>query len=186
MRFLTIVMAIIFLAFSCKDKSTSPLRKRKANKILLGARKADSITWKLVKTYDPYNKGYTLLKDSTNYRYLRLMGDGSFREFDADNKSIGKWYLNKERSKLGFIYQNRNGIEINEDLQNLFFRYHIDTLYKDTLILSIQGRHGMVKQFYQLPHSLEESDSLTSDTLYLPKVNMDTSRIDSLPKVEKH
>lgn len=186
MRFLTIVMAIIFLAFSCKDKSTSPLRKRKANKILLGARKADSITWKLVKTYDPYNKGYTILKDSTNYRYLRLMGDGSFKEFDLDNKSRGKWYLNKERNKLGFIYQNRNGIEINEDLQNLFFRYHIDNLYKDTLILSIQGRHGMVKQFYQLPHSLVQSDSLSNDTLYLPEVSQDSVPNDSLQKVKKH
>lgn len=186
MRFLTIVMAIIFLAFSCKDKSTSPLRKRKANKILLGSRKSDSITWKLVKTYDPYNKGYTILKDSTNYRYLRLMGDGSFNEFDAENKSRGKWYLNKEKSKLGFIYENRNGIEINEDLQNLFFRYHIDTIYKDTLILSIQGRHGMVRQYYQLPHPLSPLDSLSSDTLFLPEVVQDSSLNDSLQNLEKH
>ncbi|MEL6255487.1 MAG: hypothetical protein AAFR87_26010 [Bacteroidota bacterium] len=187
MRFLTIVMAIIFLAFSCKDKSTSPLRKRKANKILLGSRKADSITWKLVKIYDPYSKGYTILKDSANYKYLRLMGDGSFNEFDIENKSHGRWYLNKERRKLGFIYSNRNGIDINTDLQNLFFRYHIDTIYKDTLILSIQGRHGMVKQFYQLPHSTLQSDSLNSDTLFLPKVIQDASLHDSVKqKVEKH
>jgi len=177
MRFLTIVSAIIFLAFACKDKTTSPLRKRKANKILLGSTKIDSTVWKLVKTYDPYNKGYTYWKDSSNYRHLALSSDGTFKEFDKENTGRGHWYLNKQQNKLAFTYQQRNGIQINESLQVISFRYLIDTIYEDTLVLSIQGRHGMVRQFYKLPENSRANDSTRVKQNILP--TPDSVEIDS-------
>lgn len=179
MRFLTTVLAIIFIACACKDKSTSPLRKPKANKILLGSKKADSVVWKLVKSYDPYNKGYTYWADSSNLKCLVLKSDASFREFDKENKSEGSWYLNKEKNKLGFVYSLRNGVEINEDLQHLFFRYHIDTLYKDTLILAIQGRHGMLKQYYKLPDSIHAKDTVEMNERFLPQIPQNSLNRDS-------
>lgn len=148
---MTILSAIIFLAFACKDKTTASLRKRKANKIILGSKKADSVQWKLVKSYDPYHQGYTYLKDTNNYEYLTLSSDGTFRQYDKENKSKGSWYLNREKKKLAFVYTVRNGIEIGESLQDIYYRHNIDSIYEDTVVLSIQGRHGMVKYFYTCP-----------------------------------
>jgi len=190
MRFLTILSAIIFLAFACKDKATSPLRKRKANKILIGSHKTDSAQWRLVKKYDPYNKGYSYYyNDSSAFQYLTFLGDGTFKEYDKDNKSHGNWFLNKEKKKLALVYTIRNGIEIGESLQQIFFRYVIDSLYQDTLVLSIQGRHGMVKQFYLGPLPLlanQDSIRIAVDTFLIPPLPSDSLEFDTLQDPSKN
>lgn len=186
---MTILSAIIFLAFACKDKTTASLRKRKANKIILGTKKADSVQWKLVKSYDPYNKGYTYIKDTNDFKYLTLSGDGSFKEYDKENKSKGTWYLNKEKKKLAFVYSKRNGIDIGKSLQEIYFRHHIDTMYQDTMVLSIQGRHGMVKYFYTSPTPLDfniATDSLSADSLTMTPPSPDSLNQDSLDHSSKN
>lgn len=158
MKYLAILSLIIFIIAACHDKSTRAIRSGKAANILIGSKKvADSVTWHLSLTYDPYDGGKTYAANEENPKYLIMKRDGSFREFDNYNQSSGHWYLNKLRDKFAMVYENRNNQEIeNQDMQ---FRYQVEKNTRDTLILGIQGRHGMMQQIY----TRVTPDSLTNE-----------------------
>ncbi|MEZ4774971.1 MAG: hypothetical protein R3D00_17440 [Bacteroidia bacterium] len=169
MRHLSIFF-ILFLPFlSCHDKSTQAIRNRKAASLLVGKKKlADSVVWKLSQTYDPYNGGLTYDADSLNPQFLVLHRDGTFREYDTINYSTGHWLVNKSRDRIAKVYAIQNGTEIPEEQQIPSFRYEIQTRNTDSLALTIQGRHGMLRLTYIRFHADTNMSSVIIDSLLTP------------------
>ncbi|MDX2246372.1 MAG: hypothetical protein SF052_06340 [Bacteroidia bacterium] len=149
MRYAAIFFMIFFLIVSCHDKSAKAMRRSKAASLMVGKKQqSDSIVWQLHQTYDPYNGGQYYPADSLNPQFLVLKPDGTFREYDTLNQSQGRWLINRSRDRIAKVYILQNRIEVPEDRQVPEFRYQILTHTPDSLQLSIQGRHGMLRLTY--------------------------------------
>lgn len=164
MKYLAIILlSLMASATTCGKKGKrTDLSTKKAAAFLLG-KKIDTVQWRLVNIYDPYDGGKTIIKDSLNPEILVVSRDGSFKEYDKDNYSIGKWYLNREKSRMAMVYEKQNGMEVAKVDEEMQYRYEIREMTDSKLILAIQGRHGMVERTY-MPVS-ENPDATESDTL---------------------
>ena len=134
---------------ACQTDSKQKVSTKKAATFLLGQQPEDSLKWKLIQTYDPYNHGQIIKRDSLNPRFLVFEKDGSFKQYDKHNASSGSWYLNNAKTALAFIFNIRNGQAVNDhSTEKLNFRHQIRKYGTDTMILAWQGRHGFVEELY--------------------------------------
>ena len=121
---------------------------KKAAQFILGDESAETIVWQLVSTKDPYDGGKYYPQDPANPHYILMHHNGAFKEHDNANVSFGNWYINQNKDRLALVYYIQNGISIPDEKQVLDYRYVIKKVTKDSLLLDIQGRHGMVTKAY--------------------------------------
>ncbi|RMG27831.1 MAG: hypothetical protein D6730_06345 [Bacteroidetes bacterium] len=140
-------------AWSCRQEHNQGLAYNRAELLFPGNVQADSLKWRLLYTYDPYNGGHTIYRDSLNPKYLVLARNGTFKSYDTLQSTQGRWYLNSEKTALALIDQRHTSKTAPTD--PVLYRHHIKKLTADSLILSWQGRHGMVEEVY-----IAERDSL--------------------------
>ena len=142
---------VLIFNYACNQQSNQGLRMKKASAFLLGKQQRDSIKWRLVHTYDPYNGGQLNKRDSLNPRFLVFSKDGGYKQYDNLNYVVGNWYVNRSKDALAFIIASRNGREIpGASEQALDFRHQIRKHTTDTMILAWQGRHGFVEELYAI------------------------------------
>ena len=148
MRYLTIIFSIIFFFIACSEKSNQPLRGTKAANLILGNNDREVVIWKLIQSRDPYMGGQVYIQDPGNPQYILMHRNGAFKEHDNVNVSFGNWYTNKEKNRLALVYYIQNGLSVPDERQIIDYRYEIQKVSQDSLILGIQGRHGIVKKIY--------------------------------------
>lgn len=136
---ITILLGLSLMAASCNKDGNDALKASKAAKYLLSGQ--ESMTWQYIKMFDPYNGGNTIEAEAGNPRYLKLNNDGTFRKYDKLNDNKGKWYLNGTKDAIAFMNEGSS--------EELRFGHKIKKFTKDELVLSWQGRHGMVDETYK-------------------------------------
>ena len=179
MKYLALLWVVFFLTLGCNRQRKGSLKPRQAAFHFFQDRDTDSLKWRWVHTYDPYNGGTYLTSDSLHPRYLFLYKDGTFRKTDAHNASSGKWYLNPEKNAMALIDEMRNGVSVMDASSSLTFRHQLRKLNQDTLILAWQGRHGFVEELYLIEQEIPGSKALNflKDSIYAPL---------PVPQVEVH
>ncbi|MEM6262200.1 MAG: hypothetical protein AAGI38_06820 [Bacteroidota bacterium] len=122
------------------------MKTRKAATSLLFGKQLDSIRWKLVSTLDPYTGN---ARDrSAETKYLQLHDDGTYHQWDQENDRVGKYFLKKDESAIALIENSIADTLVPKSLDAYQYRYKIEKLGEDTMILSIQGRHGRLREVY--------------------------------------
>ena len=172
MKYLAIILLALAASTSTCNKqgSRTDLGNRKAATFLLG-RKTDTIRWQLTQIYDPYDGGKTIIRDSLNPEYLIVGKDGAFKEYDNENHSEGRWFINKDKTRMALLYEVQNGMTVEADSgkkarempEELRYRYEIREISREKLVLAIQGRHGMVEKTYVTADTSREF--MPTDTL---------------------
>ena len=148
MRLLIILLGIILLGNACNETASSNMRRTKAARKVIQVRKADTLQWQLVRTIDPYNGGMITDWDTANPKFLSFLRNGTFIEKDKYGSQIGQWTVNKQGDRLRLAHTERNGTSIPKENREQLFRYHLIQRTTDTLVLGIQGRHGILKRIY--------------------------------------
>jgi hypothetical protein len=149
-RFCWLWPALLFLPLfqtACQSSLPASLGVRAAADEML-APAPGSTTWRLSETFDPYQGGQTMRKGPARTQYLVLDKEGIFRSFDPENSGAGRWYLHQEKDRMALVYHYQNGQAIPEEQRDSQYRYQILQHQADTLVLGIQGRHGIVRQTY--------------------------------------
>ncbi len=150
-RFCWLLPALLFLSLfqsGCRSGLPAALGTRAASARMLPTPADTPATWRLAQTYDPYQGGQTLRKGPVQTQYLVLGEEGVFRTFDPENHGAGRWYLHQDQDRLALVYHYQNGQAVPETQRDTHYRYQILEQQADTLILGIQGRHGIVRQTY--------------------------------------
>ncbi len=137
----------LLCVFACRE-TKEMMPKKEANAFFM--QNTDTITWKLEKSFDPYNGGITTQAAKDNTPYWEFYADGTFLEYNGMQKSRGNWYVNKDKSALGFVYtlQNDKPLKVKQNLTTEGFPYKIKFLDKQKMVLARQGRHGFVENTY--------------------------------------
>lgn len=147
LKFYIFLIINLLILFSCRE-SKEVMAKKEANTFLM--ENAEKITWYLEKSFDPYNGGITTQAPKDNTPYIEFRTDGTFLEYDGMQKNEGNWYINKDKSALGFVYTLQNGkiLKAKKHLTSEDFPYKILFLDKEKMVLARQGRHGFVEKTY--------------------------------------
>lgn len=163
MKYLAYICSfMLLLHFACNRQGNQGLRTKKASTFLLGKHQHDSIKWRLIQTYDPYDGGNITRRDSLNPRFLVFGRDGEFKQYDNLNYVVGKWHLNRAKTALAFVNEERNGKEIAGATETIpSFRHQIRKHTTDTMILAWQGRHGFVEELYTIVRDSVQPANLT-------------------------
>ena len=142
---LFIITSLLF--FACRETKEVMAKKEASNFFM---QNAEAITWQLEKSFDPYNGGITTQAPKDNPPYMEYHADGTFLAYDGAHKSGGNWYVNKDKSALGFVYtlQNDKPIKDKKSINTEGFPYQIRFLDKEKMVLARQGRHGFVEKTY--------------------------------------
>ncbi|MEL7339206.1 MAG: hypothetical protein AAGM67_01880 [Bacteroidota bacterium] len=110
--------------------------------------KADSISWQLVKQYDPYQGGHTQRITQEARPKLTLKAIGGFKELSSDPVREGKWIVDLQEKTIQFVYTRIGGQLVQEPIPGPI--YQVKSYDEDDLILAQQGRHGMVELHYRM------------------------------------
>ena len=164
MRLLIILLGIILLGNACNETASSNMRRTKAARKVIQVRKADTLQWQLVRSIDPYNGGTITDWDTANPKFLSFLRNGTFIEKDKYGLQIGQWTVNKQGDRLRLAHTERNGTSIPKESWEQQFRYHLIQRTADTLILGIQGRHGILKRIYLKYDPLQRGRTMQTDT----------------------
>lgn len=124
-----------------------PLAQRRDAAYLMSEQGRFQKRWQLIETYDPYQDGILLRPESA--RYLTFYQDGEFLEHDPANYSTGQWQLSEDRDRLALTYAMQNNRRIPTAQRDTLFRYRIQYRSSDSLVLGVQGRHGIVQLRYR-------------------------------------
>ncbi len=147
MRILVLfVISILMMAPSCQDETSVALKRSQIARSWLKSQ-PDSITrWVLHSTFDPYQQGTYYLGDAGNPEVLELASNGVFHEYDSVQQSYGQWFMNPADSTMSLRYEIRNNKLIAASNHELSGRqqYRLMKMTGDSLILEVQGRHGML------------------------------------------
>ncbi len=107
-----------------------------------------SQTWVKVGQNDPYDGDIITIVDTTINRVtLQFMNNQGFLIIDNSNRKSGKWKWNEDSTKIGTCFLKIND-QIFEDSPITDFRMYISLLTNDSLIIGVQGRHGIVRDFF--------------------------------------
>lgn len=121
------------------------LNRRQANRSFLAADQTEK--WALALRYDPYLDGITTVFKPKERPHLYFDPNGQFSEFQTDTHSAGVWQIHKENKQLVLAYSLSNSQKVPKK-QPQILQYTILKKDKDSLILGIQGRHGIVQHKY--------------------------------------
>lgn len=136
-----IIIAFLLSVASCKTvNGVKVANPSKANAYML--QNATAAKWRFIKSYDPYNGGQTSTPPASNPIYLELFPNQTYKESDLHTVTQGKWYLNPDKNAVAFMPQPYKAEQKPE------FLYKIKKFTADSLIFSLQGRHGMVDKYY--------------------------------------
>ncbi|RMG70990.1 MAG: hypothetical protein D6722_07665 [Bacteroidetes bacterium] len=147
-RKLVLGLAWLWL-MGCGGEGRHYLTQREACDLLITQDKTFMRDWTLAQIYDPYAGGTVIQGDSLSPRHLVFFRDGHFLSYDRWNYSDGTWLVRRADQKLALIYDIQNSRRIPTAKQDTAFRYRVSRPAADTLILGIQGRHGMVRETYR-------------------------------------
>ena len=157
MRFLVFSgICLLLMAPSCQDEASSALRRSQVARSWVREAPDSLQRWVRFSTFDPYQKGTSYPGDAGNPEILELSDEGEFHEFDTAQQSYGHWFVNPADSTFSLRYEVRNNQLIDESSVPESARqvYKLIKMTTDSLILEVQGRHGMLTICY-LPASTE-------------------------------
>ncbi len=86
------------------------------------------------------------MEDQGNPEVLELASTGIFHQYDSAQQSYGQWFMNPADSTMSFRYEIRNNKLIAGEDPKASGRqqYRLMKMTEDSLILEVQGRHGML------------------------------------------
>lgn len=148
MKYLIYIPFLLLIQTGCNPSSSDSLTTRKASRMMFGSDKGPMLKWQLLKTYDPYEQGYTIFGEKDNPRFLVFFPDGRFLEYDNRNYNDGSYLIHEGKQAMALIYDIQNGFKVPPARRDSLFRYQLLRLESDTLKLGIQGRHGIVERTY--------------------------------------
>lgn len=141
--------ALGMLLLACGGPTRDLLTQREASRLLISPDGKEFMRdWVLAYQYDPYQGGTLIAGDSLHPRHLVFFRDGHFLAYDRWNYSDGTWCVQRDEQRLAFTYHIQNGQRVPPEKRDTLFRYQIQRLAGDTLVLGIQGRHGIVRETY--------------------------------------
>lgn len=147
MRILVLfAMALLMMAPSCQDETSVALRRSQIAKSWLKQQPDSLQRWVLHSTFDPYRQGTYYMGDQGNPEILELAFTGVFHQYDSAQQSYGQWFMNTVDSSMNFRYEIRNNVLISpaENGPKSRQRYRLMKMNQDSLVLQVQGRHGMM------------------------------------------
>ena len=138
--------SMLLMAPACQDQAGSMLRRSKIARSWLEKRPDSVQMWYRSFTFDPYEQGYGYPADPHNLECLELASNGTFHEYDSARQSFGQWFVNPAESTLSLRYEIRNGHWVQPDDPEGSGRqvYLLKQMTSDSLVLEVQGRHGMM------------------------------------------
>lgn len=147
MRILVLfAISILMMAPSCQDETSVALRRSQIAKSWLNSQPDSLKRWVLHSTFDPYQRGTYYLEDQGNPEILELASTGVFHQYDSTQQSYGQWFMNQVDSTMSFRYEIRNNKLVSSADHEKSGRqqYRLMKMTGDSLILEVQGRHGML------------------------------------------
>lgn len=147
MRILVLfAISILMMAPSCQDETSVALRRSQIAKSWLTSQPDSLKRWVLHSTFDPYQRGTYYLEDQGNPEVLELASTGVFHQYDSAQQSYGQWFMNPADSTMSFRYEIRNNklISSTDHERSGRQQYRLMKMTGDSLILEVQGRHGML------------------------------------------
>lgn len=139
-------ISILMMAPSCQDETSVALRRSQIARSWLKQQPDSLQKWVLHSTFDPYQRGTYYLGDHSNPEMLELASDGIFHQYDSVQQSYGQWFMNAADSSMSFRYEIRNNklLTSSDPEASGRQRYKLMKMSQDSLILEVQGRHGML------------------------------------------
>lgn len=147
MRILVLfALSILMMAPSCQDETSVALRRSQIARSWLSSQPDSLMRWVLHSTFDPYQRGTYYMEDQGNPEVLELASTGIFHQYDSAQQSYGQWFMNPADSTMSFRYEIRNNKLIAGEDPKASGRqqYRLMKMTEDSLILEVQGRHGML------------------------------------------
>ncbi|MFK7926080.1 MAG: hypothetical protein AB8H47_29300 [Bacteroidia bacterium] len=135
-------LSLAFLLTAGTMETSSPIHT-----LLRDLVKADSISWQLVEQYDPYHGGHTQRTSQKTRPELTLKALGGFKELSADPVREGEWIVDINEKTIHFVYTRIDGRLVNKPIEGP--TYTVKSYDEALLVLTQQGRHGMVELRYQ-------------------------------------
>ncbi|MEL7534390.1 MAG: hypothetical protein AAFN10_24000 [Bacteroidota bacterium] len=135
-------LVLVFLLTAGTTVSSSPIHT-----LLRDLLKADSISWQLVEQYDPYQGGHTLRSAQSQRSKLTLKALGGFKELSADPVREGKWIVDLQEKTIHFVYTRIDGRLVDDPIAGP--TYTVKSYDEALLVLTQQGRHGLVELHYE-------------------------------------
>lgn len=151
MRFLAVmVLSMILMAASCTDESSSAIRRSQIARSWVKNQPDSLQRWVLHSTFDPYQGGKEYPCDPQNPEILELAPSGVFHQYDTAQQSFGQWFLNPLNKTMNLRYEVRNNRYLSASDPKAAGReqYILKQMTADSLIMEVQGRHGMLVLTY--------------------------------------
>lgn len=140
-------LILMTLPFMGSQPATGGQQGNDLARLVYDLKHKKKLYWKLHHKYDPYQQG-TILRSYHPYaEKLILRADQSFASYDQDSKKEGKWELQKSQQGISFLTQRVNGRTLRADYRRTV-TYQVKSYSRSQLVLSWQGRHGMVDMVY--------------------------------------
>lgn len=162
------ILLWILLGVSCLNfgflpgNVMSPETKNVARALQYDLDKHKSLSWKLEKTFDPYQGGNSMRTSSKNSVQFQMELNGKFREVRSDKILTGRWKLDMDKESLKLKIERINGRRVgaNEPIRH----FSLVSYNKEYLVLGKAGRHGEVelkfKSLYGKPTKRAEVQDL--------------------------
>jgi len=152
MRIFVALMACTLLSVSLLSCTGIPRLSRQQKRdaaYLMGEKRTYLKKWQLVETYDPYQGGTLIRPEVDNPTHLMLFQDGDFIRYDRRNYSSGQWALDRANDRMALTFRMQNNRRIPPAQRDTLYRYQIQHRSADSLVLGVQGRHGVVELRYR-------------------------------------
>lgn len=139
------------LLLSCTSGWHLSRAQKQQAAFIMGEKNRYQKRWDLQQMYDPYPSGQgTIIQPEDSGRtYLILFQDGDFLQSSPQNYSEGQWKLDEEKQRLALIYRMQNNRLVPSDKRDTLYRYELRYHSADSLVLAVQGRHGLVEYRYR-------------------------------------
>ncbi len=167
MRLLIALIACTLLCisvFSCTGVPRISAQQKRDAAYLMGEKGIYLKKWQLVETFDPYQGGTLISPEPQNPKHLMLFQDGDFIRYDRSNYSSGQWYLDQANDRVALTFKMENNRRIPPAERDTLYRYHIQHHSADSLVLGVQGRHGIVELRYrEVPFNRPDTTGRSAD-----------------------
>jgi len=125
------------------------VQQKKDAAYLMGGKGKYLKKWRLVETYDPYNGGVLTKTDKGRERYVVFFQDGDFIQYESGMYNEGQWRVKTSEDKMALLYGIQNNLPLQPQNTDSTYRYKILVHTADSLVIGIQGRHGIFEQRFQ-------------------------------------
>ncbi len=143
---LLFIVSLCFIVEGCQPQWEEALATKKARDIMCKDTFVNG--WVMHGYMDPYQPEVMNRPESGIPPTLVFFGDGHYLSYDTFNHTTGDWFLNNASDRLALIPTRTNGKDLTPSDNDSLFRYQILFRDSDSLVIGIQGRHGIVEQYY--------------------------------------